>query len=178
MNAPITNAAPAVPEARSGAATKLRRRMLSPWMMRGFFLTKLPLALMAGLRVRELDADHCVATVPYGWRTTNPFRSTYFAALSMAAELSTGALALAAVELAPKPVSMLITGMNAEFGKKATGVTAFTCADGAAMSAAVAHTVATGEPVTVEAATVGTAPDGQVVARFTFTWSFKVKAAR
>jgi uncharacterized protein DUF4442 len=157
------------------SAAKLRRRMLSPLLMRGFFLAKLPLALIAGLRVRELDAERCVTTVPYGWRTTNPFRSTYFAALSMAAELSTGALAMTAVRLAPRPVSMLITGMNAEFGKKATGLTSFTCEDGAKLSAAVDRTVATGEPVAVEAATVGTAPDGNVVARFTFTWSFKVR---
>ncbi|HEX3128205.1 MAG TPA: hypothetical protein VH394_12820 [Thermoanaerobaculia bacterium] len=46
------------------AAAKLRRRMLSPWMMRGFMLSKLPLALVAGLRVRELDEEHCTVTVP------------------------------------------------------------------------------------------------------------------
>ena len=165
-------------EANPGAAAKMRRRMLSPMLMRGFFLAKLPLALIAGLRLRELTPERCVTTVPYGWRTTNPFRSTYFAALSMAAELSTGALAMAAVETAPAPVSMLITGMTATFGKKATGLTSFTCADGAKLSEGVARAVATGEPVTVEALTVGTAPDGAEVARFTFTWSFKVKSRR
>jgi hypothetical protein len=148
--------------------------MLSPWMMRGFMLSKLPLALAAGLRVRELDEEHCRVTVPYGWRSTNPFRSTYFAALSMAAEMSTGALAMLEVELAPKPVSMLITGMTAEFGKKATGLTSFTCADGRALADAVARAVA-GEPNTFEAVSTGTSPDGTVVARFTFTWSFKAK---
>ncbi|MES1241883.1 MAG: DUF4442 domain-containing protein [Acidobacteriota bacterium] len=159
------------------AVTRLRRRMLSPWQMRGFMLAKLPLALVAGLKVRELDAEHCTVTVPYGWRSTNPFRSTYFAALSMAAEMSTGALALLEVELAPKPVSMLITGMIAEFGKKATGLTSFTCADGRALAAAVAKALA-GEPNTFEAVSTGTAPDGAVVARFTFTWSFKAKERR
>jgi hypothetical protein len=151
--------------------------MLSPWMLRGFMLSKLPLALVAGLRVREFDEAHCTVTVPYGWRSTNPFRSTYFAALSMAAEMSTGALALLEVQLAPKPVSMLITGMTAEFGKKATGLTAFTCADGRALADAVAKAVA-GEATTFEATSLGTAPDGAVVARFTFTWSFKAKERR
>lgn len=159
------------------AVAKLRRRMLSPWLMRGFMLTKLPLALVAGLKVRELDAEHCTVTVPYGWRSTNPFRSTYFAALSMAAEMSTGALAMLEVELAPKPVSMLITGMTAEFGKKATGLTAFTCADGRGLADAVARAV-TGEPNTFEAVSTGTSQDGTVVARFTFTWSFKAKERR
>ena len=177
----MNEASPAAPlslPSRNPAAEKLRGQMLNPWLMRGMFLSKLPLALFAGLRVRELDTEHCVATVPYGWRTTNPFRSTYFAALSMAAELSTGALAMVAVETAPQPVSMLITGMAASFGKKATGLTSFTCADGAKLSEGVARAVATGEPVTVEALTVGTAPDGAEVARFTFTWSFKLKSRR
>ncbi len=162
-------------EARPGVTAKLRRRMLNPFLMRGFFLTKLPLALVAGLRLRELTEERCVATVPYGWRSTNPFRSTYFAALSMAAELSTGALAMAAVESAPRPVAMLITGLTASFEKKATGLTTFTCTDGPRLFDAVAQTIATGEPVAVEVSTVGTSPDGVVVARFTFTWSFKVR---
>jgi uncharacterized protein DUF4442 len=157
------------------AAAKLRRRMLNPFLLRGFFLAKLPLALFAGLRLRELTEERCVATVRYGWRSTNPFRSTYFAALSMAAELSTGALGLAAVESAPRPVAMLITGLTASFEKKAVGLTSFTCAEGTRFHAAVDQTIATGEPAVVEAPTIGTAPDGTVVARFTFTWSFKVR---
>ena len=68
------------PASTTPAAEKIRSRLLSPFLMRGYMLAKLPLALMAGLRVRELDRDRCVVTVPYGWRTTNPFRSTYFAA--------------------------------------------------------------------------------------------------
>lgn len=154
-------------------AALLRRRMTSPWQMRGFLLAKLPLALIAGLRVRELDERRCAVSVPYGWRTTNPFRSTYFAAQSMAAEMSTGALAMVAVELAPAPVALLITGLTATFEKKATGLATFTCEQGEALSAAVAETVRTGEPAAATVETVGRMADGTVVARFTFTWSFK-----
>ena len=46
------------------AVGKLRRRMLNPFLMRGYFLAKLPLALFAGLRLRELTEERCVATVP------------------------------------------------------------------------------------------------------------------
>lgn len=171
-------AAPAMPPARSGAVEKRRRQMLNPFLMRLYYLGKLPLAFMAGLRLRELDAAHAVVTVPYGWRTTNPFRSTYFAALAMAAELSTGALAKLATDVASRPVAMLIVNMTANFEKKATATTTFTCAEGDKLAAAVARTVETGEPVTAEVETIGRAPDGTVVARFTFTWSFKARAAR
>lgn len=156
--------------------TERRRKMLNPLLMRFYFLAKLPLALIAGVKLRELDAEHAVATVPYGWRSTNPFRSTYFAALAMAAELSTGALAMLAADSAPKPVAMLIVNMTAGFEKKATALAAFTCADGAKLAAAVARAVETGEPATAEAETVGRMADGTVVARFTFTWSFKTRS--
>src|SRR4051794_18805375 len=114
---------PSAPAPLSAAAAERRRKMLSPVLMGFYFLAKLPLALIAGVKLRELDADHAAATVPYGWRSTNPFRSTYFAALAMAAELSTGALAMLAVDLAPRPVAMLIVNMTASFEKKATALT-------------------------------------------------------
>jgi Domain of unknown function (DUF4442) len=163
----------AATDRRRAAIERIARRMLSPWQMRGYFLARLPLALAAGVRMRELDAEHCVTSVPYGWRSTNPFRSTYFAALAMAAELSTGALALLAAESAAAPVATLIVGLEAGFEKKATALSTFTCADGAKLFAAVDETVASGEPATARAETVGRMPDGVVVARFAFTWSFK-----
>ena len=158
------------------AVDKLRRRVLNPWLLRGFMLAKLPLALIAGLRITRLDRQVCEVTIPYGWRTTNPFRSTYFAALSMAAEMSTGALGLAVVEAAPEKVSMLIVGMTADFTKKADDLTTFRSEDGDAMAEAVVKTLQDGQSYKVTATTVGRNARGEEVARFTFTWSFKRKS--
>ena len=157
-------------------AQDLCRRMSRPFYLRLYFLRKLPLALAAGIRLKALTPDRCQATVPYSWRTTNPFRSTYFAAQSMAAELSTGLLASLAVRLAPESVSMLIVGMQASFEKKATALTTFTCQDGPRFFEAVEQTLASGEAVTMEAETIGAMPDGTVAARFRFSWSFKKRA--
>ncbi len=151
----------------------VRETVTNRWKLRAFMGAKLPLALFAGLRVTELTAEACSVTVPYGWRTQNPFRSTYFAAQAMAAEMSTGALGLALVQSSPKPVSMLIVGLTAEFTKKADQTITFRTTDGAAVAEVFRHTLATGEPVTVTCSTVGTLPDGTVASRFTFTWSFK-----
>ncbi|HTQ81378.1 MAG TPA: hypothetical protein VMM92_15375 [Thermoanaerobaculia bacterium] len=164
-------AAPLAPQ--PAALDRVRRRMLNPFLLRGFFLAKLPLALFAGLNVHELNAERCVTSVPYGWRSTNPFHSTYFAALSMAAELSTGGLALLATELAAEPVALIIVDLQASFGKKATARTTFTCEEGPKVFAAVASTIESGEPATATLETVGRMPDGAEIARFTFTWSFK-----
>ncbi len=158
------------------AVERLRRRVLHPFFFRIFLLGQLPLGLFAGLRVRALDEDRCQTTVPYGWRTKNPFRSTYFAAQAMAAELSTGVLAMAVVKSAPSPVAMLIIDLEATFGKKATALSIFTCEGGAALRAAVEQALATGEPATATVETVGCMEDGTEVSRFRFTWSFKKRS--
>ncbi|HXO18641.1 MAG TPA: DUF4442 domain-containing protein [Thermoanaerobaculia bacterium] len=176
MAEPQRTPAPSPVSPKVAIPEELARRLKSPFGLRWFFWRQLPLALVAGLRVRELDGERCVTTVPYGWRTQNPFRSTYFAALSMAAELSTGAPGMLATGLAPEPVALLIVGMTASFEKKATATTTFTCEDGQQAFAAVASTLASGEPARADLHSVGRAPDGTVVARFTFQWSFKKRS--
>ncbi len=170
----LSQQSPALPAApRMEVAKKLAARMRNPLLFRLYLLRSLPLALAAGLRLREIDPERCGVSVPYGWRTTNPFRSTYFAALGMAAELSVAALATLAVESAGASVAMLIVELHATFEKKATALVTFTCEDGRKLFAAVAQTVATGEPATGRAESVGRLPDGTVVARFAATFSFK-----
>jgi hypothetical protein len=149
------------------------RRLSNPIAFRALLGARLPLALFAGLRLRELGADRCTVSVPHGWRTTNPFGSTYFAALAMAAELSTGALALLAVRSHPGSVSMLVTEVRGSFEKKAVEEVRFTCTAGEAIFAAVAAAAGEGSQVRVE--TVGRMPDGEVAARFAFTWSFRAR---
>lgn len=175
MGAPSAAASVAAPD--SAKIDGFRRKMLNPFLLRAFMLAKMPLGLFAGLRIRSLDADRCETTVPYGWRSTNPFRSIYFAAQSMAAELSTGAIAMLAVKLAPAPVAMLITGLESSFTKKATSKVTFTCEEGDKLLAAVRETVETGEPAVARVETVGRMADGTEVSRFAFTWSFKKRAS-
>lgn len=155
---------------------KLREQVTNVWKLRAFMFAKLPAALFCGLRIDRLDEARCDCSVPYGWRTTNPFKSMYFAVQAMAAEMSTGALGLSVVNAAPVPVSMLIVGMDAAFSKKVTTRATFTCEAGAEMAAAVSTTLETGESVKVTALTVGRDEAGDEVARFHFTWSFKRKS--
>ena len=171
-------AQPATPASSPAKVDKLRRRMLNPFLMRLFTLAKMPLGFVAGLRVDVLERERCQTSLPYGWRTTNPFRSIYFAAQAMAAELSTGAIAMLAVESAPASVAMLITSLESEFGKKANRRVTFTCEDGGAIFAAVEETMRSGEAATVRARTVGRMPDGTEVSSFVFTWSFKMRPRR
>jgi hypothetical protein len=140
---------------------------------RMFLLRKLPAAFFSGVRIESASAERCTTSVPYKWFTQNPFRSTYFACLGMAAELSTGALAMAAVYGRKPAVSLLITGMEGRFFKKATSKTIFTCNEGMLLQQAVEKAVQTGASQTVKIYTTGVDASGTLIAEFWFTWSFK-----
>jgi len=144
-----------------------------PFKFRMFLLSRLPNAFFSGVRIRHIDMNNCVTTVPYKWFTRNPFQSTYFACLSMAAEMSTGALCLAHLHRRTPSVSMLVVKVESEYFKKAAGRTIFTCEDGALIKETIEQAVATGDARTVRARSVGKNSDGAMVAEFFITWSFK-----
>src|SRR5688500_10744404 len=151
------------------------KQMTSPLKFRMFLLSKLPSAYFSGVRVKSLDENKCEVTVPFKWFSQNPFRSIYFACLSMAAEMSTGALAMAHLYKRKPAVSMLVVKVESEYFKKATGRTTFVCEGGETMLNAIEESTATGEGRTVKAKSVGKNIEGDVVAEFHITWSFKAK---
>lgn len=148
-----------------------------PLKFRMFLFAKLPSAFFAGVRVRKMDEASCLVTVPYKWFSQNPFRSTYFACLSMAAEMSTGVLAMAHIYRKQPPVSMLVVKVESQYLKKAIGVTTFTCSEGLLIRDAVQQSISTGEGKTIRVETVGRNQLGEKVAEFWITWSFKGKSS-
>lgn len=148
----------------------------NPIRYRLFLLKNLPAAYFSGLRLRHVSEEACSVSVPFKWFTQNPFRSTYFACLSMAAEMSTGVLAMAHAYMRNSKVSMLIVANEARYHKKATSQTLFTCRDGALIREAIERTLATGLPQAITVRSLGHNPQGDLVAEFTFTWSFKAKS--
>ena len=117
----------------------------NPFKSRIFLMAKLPSAFFSGVRVLYATDQKCVVTVPYKWFSRNPFRSTYFACLSMAAEMSTGVLGLAHVYKLSPPVSLLVTRVQGDFIKKAVGRTTFTCGDGQVMQRTIQDAIISGE---------------------------------
>lgn len=143
-----------------------------------FLFTKLPMGFISGLKIAELDESKASVGVRFKWLNQNPFRSIYFAVLSMAAELSTGIMAVGQVYKRNPAVSMLVIKVEGEFYKKAVGKIIFTCNDGNKIAEAVEQTVATGEGVTVQCSSVGLNEANEEVAKFIFTWSFKSKSSK
>ena len=93
----------------------------------------------------------------------------------MAAEMSTGILAMAQVYQQKPPVSMLVVRMEANYFKKATGITRFQCTDGQAIRDTIGLARSTGEGQTIRVRSEGTNANGELIAEFFITWSFKVK---
>ena len=158
----------------AAARQRFLARINRPWLMRLFFLRQLPTLLWWGVRVVRVTEQTGQVALPYGKRTQNPFRSTYFAAQAGAAELSTGLLAMTHLEGQPR-VSMLVTQLTGIYTKKADSRITFTCQDGDRFAAIIAAAVATGDPQTLTALSIGTLADGTEVSRHEVTWSFKRK---
>jgi hypothetical protein len=157
------------------SATHFFSLFRQPFKFRYFLFRNLPAALFSGVRVEEMSEEKTIVSVPYTWFTRNPFRSTYFACLSMAAEMSTGILAMSQVYKRQPKVSMLVVGIEGKFHKKATARTRFICEEGARIREAVNDAILLGDPQTVRALSSGFNSGGELVAEFWITWSFRAK---
>jgi hypothetical protein len=147
-----------------------------PLQFRLYLFFKLPAAFFSGIKIIDCSDIKCITSVPYKWLTQNPFRSTYFASLAMAAELSTGALVLNNTYKKDPKISMLVTKMEAAYYKKATGITLFTCNDGHQIENAVKDANQSGEAKVITVKSTGKNKSGELIAEFFFTWSFKTKS--
>lgn len=123
------------------------------------------------IKVEDISSKKAVISIPYCWRTQNPFKSIYFSALAGAAELSTGLLAYISVE--NKNMSMLVVGMEAEFVKKANTKCYFICDQGKDIQKIVDKAIETQEGQSIKVVSKGYNESDEVIAKFEFIWSFK-----
>lgn len=158
------------------AATEAFRKDIISFKFNIFTLIKLPSAWFSGVRVKSLDYEKAEVTVPYKWFSQNPFQSTYFACLAMAAEMSTGLPCMMAIHKAKPGISMLVVDLQATFTKKATNITTFTCNDVQKVFETVERAKQSGKGETVETLAIGHDKFGDEVARFRVVWSFKQKS--
>jgi len=155
-------------------ALAYQKKMMNSFIFWWAMLFKLPTAVFWRLKMVHLDGEKCLVSIPYFWRSQNPFKSIYFAALAGAAELSTGALCQLA--LAGKGAfSMLVVDFRAEYSKKANTKTTFSCEQGSEVFDLVAS-LNPGESKQITMVSYGKNTSGEDVARFFITWSFKRKS--
>lgn len=138
-------------------------------------LFKLPLAYLGGVRVKSISATNAVVSIRHRWMNQNPFKSMFWAAQGMAAEMSTGILVIQSIQKSERNISMLVTHQEGAFFKKATGVITFECNEGLLVERAIQQSINTGEGQKIVLTSIGTNNDGVKVCEFKFEWSLKVK---
>ena len=147
----------------------------NPIKFRLFLLKNLPAAYFSGLKVEAINESRSIVSVPYKWFSRNPFRSTYFACLSMAAEMSTGVLSMANTYKRHPKISMLVVVVEGKFYKKATGKTSFICEEGLLIKETIEKAIDLNQSQTIRALSTGYNEQQELVAEFWITWSFKAK---
>jgi len=90
------------------ANKSFQKKMLNPFFFKLFLFLKLPMAFLAGLKLKELTDEHAVVLMKYKYLNKNPFGSIYFACLSMAGELASGLLAASIACMGNTKFSMLL----------------------------------------------------------------------
>lgn len=140
-----------------------------------FLIQKLPIAWISGLKVAGVTKDTAKVNIKFKYLNKNPFKSMYFACQAMAAEMSTGLLALGCLDAQSEKVSMLVLDLNCSFTKKAIGTIQFVCEDGAKVKACIDEAVETGKGVVCVMQSKGFNEAGDCVSTFNITWTFKKK---
>ena len=140
-----------------------------------FLIQKLPIAWISGLKVAGVTKDTAKVNIKFKYLNQNPFKSMYFACQAMAAEMSTGLLALGYLDAQAEEVSMLVLDLNCSFTKKAIGTIQFVCEDGAKVKACIDEAVETGKGVVCVMQSKGFNEAGDCVSTFNITWTFKKK---
>lgn len=135
----------------------------------------LPMGFLSGMKISKLTEDKCSVTVPYKRKNKNPFQSTFWAVLGMAAEMSSGALLIMYTHKQRPSVAMIIVNCTGNFVKKATDITTFTCNDGQKIKQAIKTAIEKEEAQLIECHMKGVNEAGEEVANFVFTWSVKAR---
>ena len=155
---------------------KIRKLALNSFYFRSYLLWNLPMGFISGMRVKKLNEDQCIVSVPYKWINKNPFKSTFWAVLGMAGEMSTAALILQYTYKHKPSFSTLPLKCEADFNKKAVGITSFICEDGKLVKDKLDKAIETKKPVIIKVYSKGIDNNSNVICEFNFTWSVKIRA--
>ena len=151
------------------------KKVNNPFLYRLFLLKKLPIAWISGLKVVAVSREKARISIRYGFLNQNPFKSMYFACQAMAAEMSTGLLALGYIDAHPEEVSMLVLDLKSIYTKKAVGKIEFAGEDGTKVKEAIEKAISTGEAVSCLMDSKGYDQQGDTVSSFQVNWTFKLK---
>jgi hypothetical protein len=141
-----------------------------------FLFFQLPSAFFCGVRLKCLDSFKSIVSINHSWFNKNPFKSIFWAAQGMAAELTTGSLIKNAIKESGVNVSYLVIENKSSFYKKATGKIIFECNQGKELQDLFNSFDKDNNKAIIELKSIGTDSNNIKVSEFSFTWSLKVRS--
>lgn len=141
-----------------------------------FLFFQLPSAFFCGVRLKYLDSLKSIVSINHSWFNKNPFKSIFWAAQGMAAELTTGSLIKNVIKESGLNVSYLVVENKSSFFKKATGKIIFECNQGKELQDLFNSFNQDNDNAIIELKSVGVDSNNVKVSEFSFTWSFKVRS--
>ena len=148
-------------------ATSLQQK----WKLRWWMLRRLPMGLISGMHIISLDEESCNVELKDRWWIRNPFGSVFWAVMSMAAELSTGALVLAYTQSAG--IQFILVGFEAKFLKKAKGKSFYFCHAGKEVARSISNITNTTAPSIIILPVLAQDESGQLLAEFKCYWQLR-----
>ena len=142
--------------------------MTNSLLFKGAMAFQVPMAGLSGMKIPVLNEEEHL--------NKNPFGSTYWAVLGMAAEMASGAILVMLCRGVQPTVSTFVTGTTAKFMKQAKGVTTFICKDGLKTKAAVEGAIESKKPINFTTKVIGYDKDGIELCEFTFDWGLKQRS--
>ena len=140
-----------------------------------FLLRKLPAAYFCGDRMKSLDSDQCEIKITLNWFNKNPFKSMFWAAQGMAAELTTGLMITDKIKKSGYDISMLLISNSSNYFKKATGTIIFNCSQGNKIDDMIEKLINLKTPQKIVLSSTGINRQNVTVSKFTFEWSLKIR---
>ena len=137
---------------------------------------QLPSAFFCGVRLKYLDSLKSIVSINHSWFNKNPFKSIFWAAQGMAAELTTGSLIKNVIKESGVNVSYLVVENKSSFYKKATGKIIFECNQGKELQDLFNSFDQHNNKAIIELKSIGIDSNNIKVSEFSFTWSLKVRS--
>ena len=140
-----------------------------------FLLTKLPAAYFCGARVKSINSYECSVKITHNWFNQNPYKSMFWAAQGMAAELTTALMLTDKINKSGYDISMLLISSKSNYYKKATGTIVFNCSEGNNMDEMMNKLISSNIPQTITLSSRGVNQNKVKVSEFIFEWSLKIR---
>ncbi len=150
---------------------KLAKTLTTTWKLRLWMLRRLTMGLLTGMIIVELNEEGCKVMLKDRWWIRNPFRSVYWAVMSMAGEMSTGALLYAYAS--GDKVQFILVEMRAKFYKKLRGKSFYFCRAGKLIQQELTELQNTSDTRMVILPALALNESGETVAEFEFFWQLR-----